>query len=192
MRVPVLWLYGADAVGKSTVAWEVYTRLTDDGVGAAYVDTDYLGFCSPLPDDDPASLVAANLRAMWPNFAAAGARCLVVSGVLVTADQRALFADAIPGTELTLCRLRASAETLAERILRRGRIEGADSDGAASGLTLDGLREYGQRAGRFAALLDADDFADFTVDTDQVPVPEVARRVLERIPGWPTSRLARP
>ena len=44
--VPVLWLYGADAVGKTTVAWEIYSVLTDGGVPAAYVDTDYLGFCS--------------------------------------------------------------------------------------------------------------------------------------------------
>ena len=185
MRVPVLWLYGADAVGKSTVAWEIYSVLTGGGVPAAYVDTDYLGFCSPLPDDDPAALVAANLRAMWPNFEAAGAQCLVVSGVVVTAGQRALFADAIPGTELTLCRLRATTETLSGRIMRRGRIEGAGSDGAASGLTIAGLREYGERAGRFAALLDAEDIADFSVDTDDVPVPEVARRVLGRMPGWP-------
>jgi hypothetical protein len=190
VRVPVLWLYGADAVGKTTVAWEVYTGLTGGGVPAAYVDTDYLGFCSPLPNDDPTPLVAANLAAAWLNFEAAGARCLVVSGVVVTADQRALFAGAIPGMELSLCRLRATAETLAARIMRRGQIEGADSDGAASGLTLDGLREYGERAGRFAAHLDADDFADFSVDTDDVPVPEVARRVLARLPGWPGGERA--
>jgi hypothetical protein len=61
VTLPILWLYGADAVGKSTVAWEIYTSLTSRGIGAAYVDTDYLGFCSPLPDDDPAPLVAANL-----------------------------------------------------------------------------------------------------------------------------------
>ena len=190
MRVPVLWLYGADAVGKTTVAWEVYSRLTGDGIPAAYVDADYLGFCSPTPDDDPTSLVAANLGAMWPNFEAAGARCLIVSGVMVTAGQRALYADAVPGTELTLCRLRATTETLAGRIMRRGRIEGAGSDGAASGLTIAGLREYGERAGRFAALLDAEDFADFSVDTDDVPVPEVARRVLAHLPGWPERERA--
>ena len=91
---------------------------------------------------------------------------------MVTPEERATLADAIPGTELTLCRLRASAETLTARILRRGRIEGADSDGATSELTLDGLREYGERAGRFAAFLDSSDFADFTVDTDDVAVPE--------------------
>jgi hypothetical protein len=178
-------LYGADAVGKTTVAWEIYSTLAARGVPSAYVDTDYLRFCSTTPDDDASSLVAANLRSMWPNFAAAGASCLVVSGVVVTHEERRRFADAIPGTVLTLCRLRASADTLAARILRRGRIEGAESDGAVSELTIDGLREYGERAGRFASLLDSRAFADLTVDTDDVPVPEVARRVLARVDGWP-------
>ena len=29
MRVAVLWLYGADAVGKSAVGWEAYTQLAE-------------------------------------------------------------------------------------------------------------------------------------------------------------------
>ena len=152
---------------------------------AAYVDTDYLRFCSTVAGrrhvvdrgGEPAVDVA-QLRGR-------GRTCLVVSGVVVTPEERAALAEAIPGTELTLCRLRASAETLADRILRRGRIEGADSDGAVTDLTLDGLREYGEQAGRFAALLDSRAFADFTVDTDDVPVPDVARQVLAGADGWP-------
>ena len=99
--VPILWLYGADAVGKSTVAWEIYDHLASQGVPAAYVDTDYLGFCSPLPSDEPSELVAANLRSMWTNFAAAGARCLIVSGIVVTPEQRQTFEQAIEGGVLT-------------------------------------------------------------------------------------------
>lgn len=185
--VAVLWLTGADAVGKSTVAWEVYDSLTTRGVAAAYVDTDYLGFCSPSPYDDPSPLVAANLTAMWPNFRAAGATCLVVSGVMVTREQRRLFDAAIPGTALTVCLLRASADSLAERILRRGRAEGAGTDGAASGLTLDGLAEYGRRAAEFAALLDTQGVEDFRVDTDNTPVPDVAEAVLRQLPEWPAT-----
>lgn len=59
----VLWLYGADAVGKSAVGWETYTLLADAGVSVAYVDTDYLGFCTPAPADQ-AELVARNLGAV--------------------------------------------------------------------------------------------------------------------------------
>jgi hypothetical protein len=182
---PVLWLYGADAVGKSTVAWEIYCRLTSKGVPAAYLDTDYLGFCSPIPYDDPSPLVAANLTSMWPNFQAAGASCLIVSGIMVTAEQRQRFESAIPGTRLTLCRLRARSETLTERIVRRGRAEGVGTDGAVTGFTLDGLHEYAKRAGTFAALLDTQDIADFAVDTDDRSVPEIAQSVLSRAGSWP-------
>ena len=68
---------------------------------------------------------------------------------------------------------------------RRGRIEGAGSDGAASGLTVDGLREYGERAGRFAALLDAEDLPTSASTPTTSRCPRVARRVLDRVPGWP-------
>jgi len=186
VTLPILWLYGADAVGKSTVAWEIYNSVTSRGIGAAYLDADYLGFCFPVPDEDPSPLVAANLAAMWPNFEAAGAQCLIVAGVVASAEQRKRFESAIPGSELTLCLLRARPETLGERIIRRGRAEGAGSDGAATGLTLAGLREYGSRAGRFAALLDAQGIEDFAVNTDGVAVPEVARTVLAVVGDWPT------
>ena len=77
---PVLWLCGTSAVGKSTVGYEIFTRVRTDGVKAAYVDLSQISFCQPAPDDDPHNhrLKAANLGAMWPTFRAAGARCLVV------------------------------------------------------------------------------------------------------------------
>ena len=183
--VPFLWLYGADAVGKSTVAWEVYEQLTGRGVPMAYVDIDYLGFCQPLIGDSPNRLVELNLGSMWHNFATAGARCLVAGGVMVTAEDRRRYESAIPGATLTLCLLRASPGTLRSRIIRRGQIEGAGSDGAVSGLTLDSLSEYAEQATRFAARLDADDFADFAVDTDGRTLPEIAQLILDRLPEWP-------
>jgi hypothetical protein len=166
------------------VAWEIYTSLTSRGIGATYVDTASLGFCSPLPDDDP-SLVAANLAAIWPTFEAAGAEFLIVAGVVVSAEQRKRYEAAVPGADLTLCLLRARPRTLAERVIRRGRAEGADSAGAATGLTLERLRENGASAGRFAALLDSRGIEDFAVDTDGVTVPDVARSVLAAVGDWP-------
>lgn len=183
--VPILWLYGADAVGKSTVAWEVYELLTGRGVRAAYVDIDYLGFCQPLIGDGPNRLVELNLGSMWPNFATAGARCLIAAGVIVTRADRGSYEAAVPGGVLTLCRLRAGPETLRTRIMRRGQLEGAGTGGAVSGLTMDSLSDYAEQAGRFAATLDAEDFADFTVDTDGRTVPEIARLVLDRLGPWP-------
>ncbi len=46
-RTSVLWLYGPAGVGKTTVGWEIFSRLTRTGVAAAFVDIDQLGMCYP-------------------------------------------------------------------------------------------------------------------------------------------------
>ena len=66
MTAHVLWLYGADAVGKSAVGWEAYTLLAEAGEPVAYVDTDYLGFCTPAPADQAELVRAEPGRASGP------------------------------------------------------------------------------------------------------------------------------
>jgi hypothetical protein len=175
MVVRMLWLCGADAAGKSTVGWEIYDRLIGSGTAAAYLDIDYLGFCTPQPGGDPTWLVERNLAAMWATFAEAGAGCLIAAGVVVTRQQWQRYVAAIPDARATLCRLRVTPPTQAGRITRRGVLEAGD--GGVSDEMLAGLDAYAQRSAQFAAKLDADDFADFTVDTDGVPIRTVADRV---------------
>ena len=183
--VPILWLYGADAVGKSTVGWHAYRRLVDSGVAAAYVDTDYLGFCTPQ-FDDRGRLVELNLAATWPNFAAAGAHCLVVSGILVSAEQRTRYEQTVPGGELTLCRLHARPATIRARILSRARTEAESSGAALSEAAVQALEEYGDRSVAFAAALEADDFADLVLHTDMATPADLAQAVLG-YGGWPAT-----
>jgi len=180
----VLWLCGADAAGKSTVGWEIYSRLTSSGRAAAYLDIDYLGFCTPQPGGDPTWLVERNLAAMWATFAEAGARFLVAAGVVVTRQQWQRYAAAIPNARAILCRLRVTPQIQAERIVRRGVIEAGDNE--TNDDVLAGLHAYAERSARFGAKLEADDFADFTVDTDGVPIRTVADRVQAGIvaDGW--------
>src|SRR5215471_3813961 len=80
-RIPVLWLCGPSGVGKTTVAWEIYTALAGAGTPAGYVDIDQLGICFPEPAGDRGRhrLQARNLNAVVGAFRAAGARCVVVS-----------------------------------------------------------------------------------------------------------------
>ncbi|WP_117214661.1 hypothetical protein [Allorhizocola rhizosphaerae] len=184
MQTSLLWLCGADAAGKSTVGWEIYSRLTGSGRAAAYVDIDYLGFCTPQPGGDPTWLVERNLAAMWATFAEAGARCLVAAGVVVTREQWRRYAAAIPDARAVLCRLRVTPQEQAERITRRGVLEAGD--GEANDDLLAGLRAYAERSARFAVKLEAEDFADFAVDTDGVPIKAVADRVQAGIiaSGW--------
>lgn len=182
--VPILWLYGADAVGKSTIAWQAYSRLTSLGVAAAYVDTDYLGFCTPQ-FRDRARLVELNLAATWPNYAAAGARCLVVSGIMVAAEHRRRFEHTVPGGQLTLCRLHARPDTIRSRIIRRAQAEAESAGTELSDVVMEGLRSYGDRSVAFAEKLAADDIADLTLDTDQATPADLARTVLQH-GVWPS------
>uniref|UniRef100_UPI000AD08546 AAA family ATPase n=1 Tax=Streptomyces sp. SBT349 TaxID=1580539 RepID=UPI000AD08546 len=159
--VPVLWLCGPPGVGKTTVAWEIHQRLRADGVEAGFVDIDQVGMCFPEPEGDPGRhrMQAENLGAVVDGFRAAGATCVVVSGVVDAA--RGVHADLVPGAALTVCRLRAGREELRRRFLGR---PGGD------GQVEDVLRE--------ADALDAGGVGDVCVDTGGLSVAEAALREL--------------
>lgn len=169
MTAPLLWLCGPSGVGKSTVAWEMFSRVTRAGIPTCYLDTDQLGLCYPPSPQDPGNdrLMAANLAALWPNYQAEGARCLIVSGCIDTPSLVPIYTD-IPGTTLTLCRLRADRDTLRDRFLRRGRY---------SDLIEAVLQE--------ADALDRLDFAPLCIDTTELSVAEVAGVLTEPTGGWP-------
>jgi hypothetical protein len=182
--VPILWFYGADAVGKSATGWEAYRRLQDQGVGVAYVDTDYLDFCTPQ-FEDRARLVELNLAATWPNFAAAGARCLVVSGILVSAEHRARYERTVPDGKMTVCRLHARPETIRSRILGRARAEAESRGEELSDAVVQGLHEYADRSVSFSERLAAEDISDLVLDTDRATPASLADAAL-RHDGWPS------
>jgi broad-specificity NMP kinase len=154
----ILWLCGPSGVGKSSTAFEIFSRLE----GAAYVDIDQVGLCYPPPADDPQNdrVKARNLGSVWRNFVAAGARAVIISGITRNVI---LYTAQLPRESLTICRLRA--DELRDRFLGRGwRPE----------LVEDAVAE--------AELLDRTEFADFCLDTTGLSVAEAARLVLDR---WP-------
>lgn len=91
--IPELWLCGPPGVGKSTVGWEIFSQLTRAGIEVGYIDIDQLGMCLPEAASDPGRyrMKAQNLGSVVANFRAAGARCVVVSGVADAA--RGVHAD---------------------------------------------------------------------------------------------------
>src|SRR4051794_23154297 len=119
--LPVLWLTGIPGAGKTTVGFEVFAGLARDGVRSGFVDIDQLGMCYPEPEHDPGRyrLKAANLNAVVANFRAAGARGVVVAGVVHPDD--AVEEALLPDATLTRRRLHVAPEALPERIDRRGR-----------------------------------------------------------------------
>jgi predicted ABC-type ATPase len=169
--MPVLWLCGPAGVGKSTVSWQLFTELTQSGVPAAFADTDQLCMCYPAPVGDPGRerIKAHNLDRLIANYEAAGARCLIVNGVV---DPVAgVLRELLPHAALTVCRLRADCREIARRFAERHGPRGDLSE-----LIADTLAE--------ADGFDASDFADACVDTTDVPASRVAALVRESCPDW--------
>ncbi|NJQ00319.1 hypothetical protein [Streptomyces zingiberis] len=171
---PVLWLCGPSGVGKTSVGWEIFTRVHRAGITAGCVDADQLGFCYPAPADDPEThrVKAAAFGAVAGVHRAAGARCLVLSGGVQRAAEVQAYASAlargVPGSVLTVCRLRAEPEELRARFLGRGwRPELLEENLAG------------------AAALERSGFADLVLDTTGLTVSEVARRVEAEAGAWP-------
>jgi predicted ABC-type ATPase len=174
---PVLWLCGPAGVGKSTVSWQLFTEMRRAGTHAAFADTDQLCMCYPAPQTDPGRehLKVLNLNAMFVNYRAAGARCLLVNGVVdpVLGVDR----DVLSRAALTVCRLRAGRDELARRFTTRHGLSG-DFEDALS----DTLAE--------ADAMDASNFADVDVETTGVPAARVAALVRDSCQDWPGFRAA--
>ncbi|MEV8439963.1 hypothetical protein AB0425_21520 [Actinosynnema sp. NPDC051121] len=154
----VLWLLGPSGVGKSTVGWHLYRSLDR----ASYVDADQLGLCYPSTADDPDNHVVKSsaLGALWPELKGSP---LVVSGFLNTPGEAHLYADRLPGADLTSCRLRVNRAELRARFLGRGWLPG-----------------HVDQALDDADALERADFADFTVDTDGRAPADIAAEIRER------------
>ena len=88
---------------------------------------------------------------------------------------------AVPDTSMTVCRLRASHETLRARILLRGAGGGPPLPGdEVAGQPLQWLEHAANDSIREADEMDRNDLGDLCLDTDGLPIDEVARLVLER------------
>jgi DNA polymerase III delta prime subunit len=119
--VPVLLITGPVGVGKSTVAAEAARLLREANVPHALVDLAWIEQCWPVPADDPWNerLTHRNLACMWANFRQAGAGRLLLVRVLEARSLLRQVAEAVPGAEVTVVRLRASLAVLQARIRSR-------------------------------------------------------------------------
>jgi predicted kinase len=120
-RLPVLWLCGAPATGKSTVAWQVFSDLADQGLCVGYLDIDQIGMLQPPPDGDPRChrFKVDGLAGMVRNYRAAGAQVLIISGV-IDPEHGFDFAEAASDADITFCHLTVDEPTLRERLAARG------------------------------------------------------------------------
>lgn len=170
-RLAVLWLCGPPGAGKSAAGWALYAALARSGARAGFVDVDQLGMCLPAPPDDPERrrLKERTVSAVAANFLAAGCQAFIMAGHL--GHSKPMSSGTLPGTSLTICRLRASPGELRRRLTAR----------RTPDLVAESLRE--------AEALDRSSFADACLDTDGLTIPEVARLVRERCGGWPPEHV---
>jgi adenylylsulfate kinase-like enzyme len=170
--IPVLWVCGPAGVGKSTVSWQLFNELSQAGVNIAFADTDQLHMCFPPPRGDPdrERLKAMNIGAMIPHYRAAGAKCVILAGVLdpVFGIRRQLLPDA----DVTAVRLRADGEEVVRRFI--GRNERRED-----------MDEVLQKSRNEAEAMDRSDFANVCIETTGVPASRVADLVRDSCHDWP-------
>jgi hypothetical protein len=111
-RLPVLWLCGAPATGKSTVGWQVFEDLADQGLCVGYLDIDQIGMLQPSPYADASCHRSKvdNLAGMVRNYGAAGTQVLVISGV-IDPEHGHDFTEAAVDAHITFCHLTVRARS---------------------------------------------------------------------------------
>jgi adenylylsulfate kinase len=169
--IPVLNLIGPVGIGKSSVADAISEVLEHDyRLPHAVIDLDHVRRCYPSPDDDEFQLALgfANLAAIWKNYAAAGAQCLIIPSLMGGKDDFGAIRAAVPGAEIFVVRLTASLGAIHARIRRR---EVSESS----------LHWYLQRAADLVAELPVKRREDAVVDTEGRSPSEIAR---ETIAQW--------
>jgi len=170
ISVPVLLITGPVGVGKSTVAAEAARLLREANIRHALVDLAWIEQCWPVPADDPWNerLTHRNLACLWANFRQAGAGRLILVRVLEARSLLRHVAEAVPGAEITVVRLRAPLAVLHARIRSR---EASDPSWFLGGAT------------HTAKVLEQARVEDHLVDNQDRPVAVVAEEVL-RLAGW--------
>jgi chloramphenicol 3-O-phosphotransferase len=165
-----LLVNGGGGTGKTAIAGAIGQILTDACNPTAVVDLDALSQFGPTPPGQPGfhdRLRFQNLSALWGTFRAAGARFIVVAGVVEHAALRKSYADCLAGCDVQMVRLITSAENVQERTRTGDR----------------GPRWNLQGAIEQQAELERARVEDFVLANDR-PLPEVAREILARA-GWP-------
>jgi chloramphenicol 3-O-phosphotransferase len=116
VTVPTIFITGPVGVGKTIVASDVSWLAEAAGISHGGIDIDGVTWVHPAPSED---LAYANVRSLWETYRRAGATHLILARVLHDRSELAGFAEAVPGVDITVFRLRAKLETLLERVRRR-------------------------------------------------------------------------
>jgi hypothetical protein len=168
--VKLLVISGGMGSGKTTVMAEASDILKSRGIVHAAIDLDALGIAQ-LETGAPDDLQYRNLASLWTNYAAAGVDRLLLAAAVEDAAMLDRIRRTLPATDVFVCRLEASLETMQRRVR---------------------LREPGMlqpqliaRTAELLALLGRAPLEDLGLDNgDGASVTQVATELLRRA-GWP-------
>lgn len=161
---------GPAGVGKTSVANDVSVQLRRAGVAHAVVDTDALDDVFPVPDGQW-RLTERHLAVMWESYRSLGIRRLILTGVyLHTAPELEWIVRATSPDRVTLIRLDAAPDVLAERVRRREIGSGAE----------DQLVRTHDQARILASQPQG---AEMVVATDGRPIESIAAEIISTL-GW--------
>lgn len=184
--IPMLWLCGARASGKSTVGWEVFQRLVGAGVRTLFLDLRQLGFVEPSAAGDPSNhaVRATNLGALLQLSDASAA---VVTGAVETEREVRTYIDLLPpGIRPTLVRLQAEPKALRQRfLLRTRRVGWRETGDDLSGMPQRMLERCWREALAADERVDRCGIGDLVVETSGHDPVAIADKVLAAAPGWP-------
>jgi hypothetical protein len=168
----LLVVSGTLGAGKTHSAEAIADVLAERGEAVGLIDLDWLCQMHPAPADDPYNdrLALDNLAAVWPNYERLGVEYLIVARVVENAEDRGRYEAAVPGAEVRIVRVEASAKTRAARLTAR-EPEGASRDWH--------LRRTDVLAARLREL----DGDDLVVQNEEVSGLDVALEVVSRL-GW--------
>jgi len=169
LAIPTIVITGPVGVGKTAVSTAMSDLLIAANEPHALIDMDHLRQSYPRPADDRfhMALGLRNLAALWLNYRAAGAECLIIADVVESQDDMDAYRAAVPNAEVTVVRLLASRAALWSRLAQR---EGGES-----------LRWHQNRAIELIALMEKEAIGDILVETDEKTAFEIADEILRRV-----------
>jgi hypothetical protein len=141
----------------------------------ALVDLDWLGWVEPAPSSrlTQRSVLAENLRLIWPTLREAGVERLVLARYVEDRAQLDEFRAALPGVELCVVRLVATQAVIERRLRAR------DSGGQ--------LAEHLAETAEFAARGEASALEDAVVENGTGRSPGSPQKCWLRLGGTPTA-----
>lgn len=172
MAAQNVFLNGTVGVGKTTTAAALSDLLVDRQIPHAVVDLDETRRMWPSPPGDRfhTRLSMKNLTALAANYRAAGARRLVLAGVVETRDHVTAVEQAIGGA-ISVVRLVAPGDVVSARLRQRHVYD------------VDGLAWSLKRRGELHTILEAADLDDQVVMSDGRLPAALAEEVFARL-GW--------